>query len=245
MANNKTFSIETPYVTGLSRRQTLKWLGALSATAAFPLLSACDSNDAMTQVRAGHWPTLSLPPITAPGYGKDPNLIVPPQTAWPLTLNGTELTLVAVLADIIVPRDGTVPSASEVKVPDVINEWVSSPYSGQQQDRINIMSLMSWLNTEAKLRAQADFIAISLTQQMSIIDDIAFKRAYTSDNFGKPAIAFATLRKLVLAAFFCSPEGTNDLGYQGNVPISGDYPGPSKEAMIHLDGLLAELGLAL
>jgi hypothetical protein len=30
----------------------------------------------------------------------------------------------------------------------------------------------------------------------------------------------------------------------GNVPISGDYPGPSKEAKDHIDGVLEELGLS-
>jgi hypothetical protein len=245
MANNKMFSIETPYVTGLSRRQTLKWLGALSATTAFPLLSACVHKEELSEVSAVHWPTLSLPSITAPGYGKDPNLIMPPQTPWPLTLTGAELTLVALLADIIVPRDGAVPSASEVKVPDVINEWVSSPYSGQQQDRIKVMSLLSWLNTEGQYRAQKSFIELTATQQMAIIDDIAFRKAYSSTAFGKPAMAFAALRRLVLAAFFCSSPGSKDLGYQGNVAISGDYPGPSKEARAHLDSLLVQLGLSL
>lgn len=245
MANNKVFSVETPYLTSLSRRQTLKWLGALSATAAFPLLSSCGNNEVLSQVNAAHWPTLNLSPITALGYGKDPNLILPPETAWPLTLSGAELTLVAVLADIIVPRDGDVPSASEVKVPDVINEWVSSPYSGQQQDRIKVLSLLSWLNTEGQYRGQLNFIELTTTQQMAIIDDIAFKKAYSSAAFGKPAMAFNALSRLVLAAFFCSSQGSKDLGYQGNVAISGDYPGPSEEARAHLDSLLVQLGLSL
>jgi hypothetical protein len=243
MADNRYFSNTTPYVTGLSRRQTLKWLGALSATAAFPILSSCDSQKSLSEMNAAHWPTLKLPPIASKGYGKDPNLIIPPESPWPLTLSGNELTLVAVLADIIVPRDGEVPAASEVRVPEVINEWVSSPYSGQQQDRITVMSLLSWLNTEAQQRAQREFIELPQAQKMAIVDDIAFKKALSSETFGKPAIAFSTFRKLVLAAFFCSPEGTKDLGYMGNVPISGDYPGPSKDAMAHLDGLLAQLGL--
>jgi hypothetical protein len=48
----------------------------------------------------------------------------------------------------------------------------------------------------------------------------------------------------VLAAFFCTPEGCKDIGYLGNVPIAGDYPGPSDEAKAHLDQVLAELGLS-
>jgi hypothetical protein len=36
-----------------------------------------------------------------------------------------------------------------------------------------------------------------------------------------------------------------DVGYIGNVPISGEYPGPSKDAMTHLAGVLKQLGLPL
>ncbi len=44
-------------------------------------------------------------------------------------------------------------------------------------------------------------------------------------------------------AYFASPEGTKDLGYIGNIPIAGDYPGPTPEAIAHLDTILDELGL--
>ena len=34
------------------------------------------------------------------------------------------------------------------------------------------------------------------------------------------------------------------MGYQGGVPINGDYPGPTPEAMAHLEGVLEDLGLS-
>jgi hypothetical protein len=55
---------------------------------------------------------------------------------------------------------------------------------------------------------------------------------------------FDGLRRLVMTAYFSSPEGTTDIGYQGNIAIAGDYPGPTPEAMEHLDAVLQELGLA-
>ena len=243
---NKTFNSAAPYQSGLTRRDTLKWLGALSVTSAFPVLTACSDPAPVAEVAGkGHWPELKLAPITASGYGKDPNLIIPPRAPWPLIMSAEQLTLVAVLSDIIVPRDGDVPSATEVKVPEVVNEWVSSPYVGQEQDRLQILSLLSWLNTEAKQRFNRLFVDVQSAEQMAIIDDIAFKTAYSNEQFARPAGAFATLRRVVLAAFFCSPEGTKDLGYLGNTPIAGDYPGPTEEAMAHLNGLLDELGLSL
>ena len=50
-------------------------------------------------------------------------------------------------------------------------------------------------------------------------------------------------RQLVVGAYVTSPQGMQDLGYQGNVPIAGDYPGPTPEAMTHLHSLLNDLDL--
>lgn len=235
------YSSDKPYQSGLTRRDALKWMGALSLGAAVPAISGCKT----TSATAGNWPQLKLPPITAKGYGKDPILLTPNQQFWPLSLTTAQLTLVAVVSDIIVPSEGAIPSATQVKVPDVIDEWVSAPYERQQADRIEILNLLAWLDDESARRFNRLFVDISAVQQLIIIDDIAFKKAKLGDEFIHAANAFARLRQLVLAAFFCSPEGTKDIGYLGNRPIAGDYPGPTEEAMEHLDQVLNELGLSL
>jgi hypothetical protein len=238
-----------PYQSALTRRDALKWLSALSISAAFPALTACSSKstiaDTPITATTGHWPQLNFPPINAAGYGKDPDLILAPMSPWPRTLTSAQLTLVAVLADIIVPRDGTVPSASEVKVPDVVDEWVSAPYEQQQEDRAAILPLLAWLDDESRQRFDGLFVDISPAHQIAIIDDIAYKKAELVEEFARPTQAFSRLRRLVLACFFCSPEGVKDMGYLGNVPIAGDYPGPTDEAMVHLNKVLDELGLIL
>ncbi|WP_193165155.1 gluconate 2-dehydrogenase subunit 3 family protein [Microbulbifer hainanensis] len=246
MTSNSDNSMdEKPYKTTLTRRESLKWLGLLSAAVAVPAVISLSGGKTVAETGKAHWPKLSLPQVTGKGYGKDPNLIVPPEAPWPLTLEQQELNTIAVLSDIIVPREGNVPSASEVKVPDVVNEWVSAPYARQQADRLEVLSLVVWLEDEAKLRYDAGFRAITNMERLSIIDDIAYKKAYYTEEYSKPAEAFSRLRSLVLSAFFCTSEGTKDIGYMGNVPIAGDYPGPTKEAMQHLNGLLDQLGLSL
>ena len=50
-------------------------------------------------------------------------------------------------------------------------------------------------------------------------------------------------RGLVAGAYFSSPAGVAELGYRGNTPIAGPYPGPSPAALDHLNSLLDELGL--
>ena len=240
------------YQSGMSRRDSLKLLVALAASTMLPLLSGCEkagekaagAAPAVATKTGEHWPELQLTPVGNQGYGKDPNLIMPPKSPWPLTMTAAQLTLLAIVADILIPRDGQVPAASEVNVPAVVDEWVSAPYERQQQDRPIVMAALAWLDDEATMRYQAIFAKLTAAQRLTIIDDIAYNNEQTKPQFKRIANAFSHLRGLVVAAFFCTPEGTKDIGYVGNVPIAGDYPGPTAEAYAHLDKVLAELGLS-
>ena len=235
------------YTNRLSRRDSLKLLAALAASTLLPALPGCEPVPTTSKVgkAAGteHWPELKLPAINAKGYGKDPNLILPPDAPWPLTLTPAQLTMLALISDILVPQEGSSPSASQVQVPSVVDEWVSAPYPSQQRDRLTILSALAWIDDEAKLRFNSPFTALTATEQLAIVEDIAYDNENTPLQFQRIAKAFARLRNLVLAAYFCTPEGIKDIGYLGNVPIAGAYPGPTAEAYSHLDNTLAQLGL--
>jgi hypothetical protein len=232
------------YKRGLTRRQTLKWLGVMTASATVPAISGCQSIAISTAKMAGNWPDLKLEPITGPGYGTDPNLVSPPENPWPLTMTTDQRNLVASLCDILIPRQGTIPSASEVGVPELIDEWISAPYPSFQSDRVEILSGLVWIDEESLRRFGVRFVEADANQRLQIIDDIAYEEAEKSLSTIYIAKVFDGLRTLVTIAFFASPEGARDLGYKGNVPIAGDYPGPTAEAMQHLDQALEELGLA-
>lgn len=236
------------YANRLTRRESLKLLAALAASAMLPALPACASASTRGDVAAGtdegHWPELDLQPVTGDGYGKDPDLMSPPETPWPLTLTPAQLSLLALLSDIIVPAEGGSPSASAVQVPTVLDEWVSAPYPDQQRDRLTVLSALAWLDDEAALRFSQPFSALGAQQQLAIIDDVAYDNGQTPRRFQRMARAFARLRNMVLAAYFCTPEGMEDIGYIGNVAIAGDYPGPTPEAYSHLETVLAGLGLS-
>jgi hypothetical protein len=226
----------------LSRRESLKWLGAMLAGGALATSAARHVVAAeIPGAISGHWPALKLPPVTASGYGQDPDLMTPVRAPWPTTLSVSELATVALLADILIPREGQVPSAAELHVPDVVDEWVSAPYAEQQQDRLAILSLLEWLDDEADLRFGKSFAKLGEKRQLKIVDDIAGYEA--AEEFKPAAAAFERLRAIVLAAFYCSPEGHADIGYLGGVVIAGDYPGPTREAKAHLAEILASLGL--
>jgi len=224
----------------LTRRESLKWLGAIAAGVSVPLIHGCDRKP--VPGTDAHWPDLQLQPITAAGYGTDPNVMAP-STPWPLTMTAEQRELTSLIADTLVPREGDHPSASEVNVTDVVDEWVSAPYPTFQSDRLKILSGLAWLDDESMQRFDRKFVAASAEQHLEIIDDIAWEEAESDPRFARMAGVFDGLRRLVMSAYFSSPEGTRDIGYQGNVPLAGDYPGPTPEAMEHLDGVLQELGL--
>lgn len=231
------------YISGMTRRESLKWLGLLAAGSAVSLTAGCSKVLEETISPQGHWPSLELPPITAKGYGTDPNMLLPPESPWPLTLTNEQLTQVAILANYIVPREGDSPSASEVNVPSVIDEWVSSPYNGQQKDRVTILHGLAWIDDESMLRYEKVFAKLEIAQQKAILDDISYFDDNTPAQFQRIGNAFLRFKNLILGAYFCTPQGCKDIGYLGNVPIAGDYPGPTAQAKAHLDGVLAELGL--
>jgi len=233
------------YKSTMTRRQSFKWFGVLSACSVLPTVSGCSTLADIETLIVGHWPDVKLPPITATGYGKDPNLLMPPESPWPLTLTTEQLTLIAVLSDIVCPKEGSVPSASEVNVPDVIDEWVSAPYKMQQEHRLYLLSSLIWIDDESVLRFKQKFVKLTNEEQLVIIKDIAYDNEDTPSEFRFIAQAFNLIRQLVLSAFFSSPEGTKDIGYMGNVAIAGDYPGPTDEAMEHLNNVLGDLGLTL
>lgn len=221
---------ETPV---LSRRTTLRWLAA--AMAAGPL-AACGESPSGIGWRVPQ-------PITGPGYGRDPNLLEP-SYPWPLTLTRDELLAATALADLILPVDGDNPAASAVGVPAFIDEWVSAPYPDQQKDRELVVPGLAWLDAESLSRNGRRFGHADIAAQQAIAEDIAW-RDRVKPGLEQPAAFFARMRELTMGAWFTSAAGWSYLGYAGNTPSSGDYAGPPTEALEHLRGVLAGMGLEL
>ena len=155
-----------------------------------------------------------------------------------------QLRVTAVLADMILPEDATSPSASAVGVPDFIDEWVSAPYEAQQNDRSIVLDGLLWIEQQSLDRFGVSFVAAEPAQHAEILDDIAYAERIEPGDEAATAF-FARLRFLVIGAYYTTQEGIDDIGYLGNQPIAGEYPGPTPEAMAHLRAALANLGLDL
>jgi hypothetical protein len=107
---------------------------------------------------------------------------------------------------------------------------------------VMILSGLAWLDTESTARFGKTFAQAGDAQQRAIFDSIAFK-ANIKPGYERPARFFARLRSLLMGGFYSLPEGMKDIGYIGNAPIAGGYPGPTPEAMAHLNAALAKLGI--
>ena len=260
------------YQHSLSRRDSLKLFAALASSSLLPTLTGCEpaatqmvAPVAASSLVAPPWPQLTLTPLHSAGYGKDPNLLIKPAAPWPLTLTAAQLASLALLADLILPRQGEWPAASELAVPTVLDEWVSAPYPNQQQDRLMLLSLLGWLDAAAQQQGLRQFtdprqVAVGTTStsaepanksaavqstrfalQRTVLDAIAGPTV--AAEFRQAAQAFDRLRQLVVAAYYCHETGSKLLGYQGNTAIAGDYPGPTAAAYQHLNAQLSKLGL--
>ncbi|MEO5772812.1 MAG: gluconate 2-dehydrogenase subunit 3 family protein [Sphingomicrobium sp.] len=214
----------------IDRRVTLQWMLGAMAVGAAPVQSA------YAAVPTSPWPSVNPDPVKGPGYGTDPKLLEP-VVPWPKTLTAVQLATAAALCDTILPAEGKYPAPSAIGIHQFVDEWVSAPYPQQVADRAVILNGFAWLEAEAQSRYGSRYAQLDETKRSLILADAA-----KADARGK---AFLDRMKfLTTGAYFTSEQGIEELGYVGNTPITdGDYPGPTKEALAHLDGVLAALNL--
>ncbi len=225
----------------VSRRTTIKWLAASMAVAH----TGCSRDD--KQVGAEIPPAngdLLLGTAATPdgiAYGTDPDLMNP-VVPWSRTMTEAQLATAAVLCDMIIPADEHSPAASTVGVPDFIDEWISAPYAEQQGDRPYVLDGLEWLEATSREKFGSSFSEASEEQKSSLLDSLAYPSA-NSAQLADQIEFFRRFRFLTTGAFYSSEAGIRDVGYIGNTAIVGPYPGPSDEAMEHLNGVLKQLGL--
>ena len=134
-----------------------------------------------------------------------------------------EMATITVLGDIILPKDATSGSASDAKVPDFIEFIVKDmPYH-----QTPLRGGLRWLDMQSLHRFEKTFVDCSHTQQIEIVEDIAYPEikdpiAKTGRKI-KPGMEqgisfFGKMRDLVMTGFYTSEIGVKDLGYMGNVP---------------------------
>lgn len=207
-----------PDLPRLDRRTAIKWMLAAGAAAA------------ITDRTLFAQPTGTAAPA-AQGYGPDPvlNRDYKPGELWPLTMTAAQRRTAAALCAIIIPAEGNVPSAAELGVHDFIDEWISSPYPGQQGDREIVLAGLGWINREAQQRCGQDFPELNAQQSAAICDDLCHAPDAKPEH-AEGAKFFAKFRDLTASGFFTTPAGMKDIGYVGNIPLA-EFKGPPRAVL--------------
>lgn len=217
----------------ISRRVTLAWVAAAST-----LPYAVSAQDAAAPAP---WNDDAITPLTAPGYGQDPDL-QNPTVPWPLTLNPHQRQAVRTAADLMLPADKHSPSGGALHLDAFLDEWISAPYPDQQRDRALMLHGLEWLDAECRQRFNTDFAGATDAQRSAVFDLIAWHQKI-APGYERPAQFFARLRGLMMIGFYSLPEGAADIGYMGNKPSLGPYAGPTREALAHFNQAMTKLGL--
>lgn len=185
------------------------------------------------------WPQ-TPPPALAKGYGRDPDLMNP-TVPWPLTLTAAQRKTIDLLGDLILPKDAVSPGAGALGVGAFIDEWISAPYPIQRADREKVIGGLAWLDAQSRVLHSKGFEAITPSQRGGLLDALSVPTPVA--RMAAPVAFMDTLRKLFVLGFYSLPEGKADMGYIGDQPTPGAYPGPSREALTHLARALDGMGL--
>lgn len=230
----------------LSRRITMQWM----VTAAMLPLARWSPSAMAAALDAG--PGVAPPfdvivdwPVTRPialgtGYGRDPDLLNP-KVPWGLTLSSAQRRTVDLLGDMILPADSVSPGAGALGVGAFIDEWISAPYPIQQADREKVISGLAWLDAQSRVVHGHAFDANTPLQRGGLLDALSVPVPIA--KMAAPVAFMDTLRKLFVLGFYSLPEGKADMGYIGDQPMAGEYPGPSREALAHFAKVLDTMGL--
>jgi hypothetical protein len=124
-----------------------------------------------------------------------------------------EMATIALLADIIIPKDDISGSATEAGVPAFIEFIVKD----MPQHQIPMRGGLKWLDLQCFQRYQKAFKDCSSQQQIEMVDAIAYPE--TAKPEMKQGVAFFNLmRNLTASGFYTSEMGVKDVGYMGNKP---------------------------
>jgi gluconate 2-dehydrogenase gamma chain len=124
-----------------------------------------------------------------------------------------EMATIAVLADIIIPRDETSGSATDAKVPDFIEFIVKD----MPQHQVPMRGGLRWLDVQCMKRFKKSFKDCSANEQLQMVDEIAYPEKAKPEV--KQGVSFFNLmRNLTATGFYTSEIGVKDLGYAGNKP---------------------------
>ncbi|MCC6288825.1 MAG: gluconate 2-dehydrogenase subunit 3 family protein [Chitinophagaceae bacterium] len=123
-----------------------------------------------------------------------------------------EMATLAILADIIIPKDDKSGSATDTKVPDFI-EFMAKDMPSLQ---VPLRGGLRWLDVQCLNRFGNSFADATEAQRLEMVNDIAYPED-VKPGMEQGVAFFNRMRDLTASGFFTTEMGINDLGYVGNV----------------------------
>lgn len=191
----------------MDRRKYLKTLAAGSVGAGL-FLESCDTPPQQAAVEVPATFTIDRTPAE---LERDQKLMADK------FFDDHEMKTIGILANIIIPKDETSGSATDAGVPAFI-EFIAKDMPRYQTP---LRGGLRWLDLQCMNRFAADFATCSSSQQLELVDEIAFPEKANPAQLQGVAF-FNTMRDLTACGFFTSEIGIKDLGYAGNKPNQWD-----------------------
>lgn len=189
----------------MDRRKSLKAL-AVGTISGAVLLDACkpgDKKDAANKSLADGF-TLDRQPEELERYEK-----VTSETFF----NAHEMSTIAVLSDIIIPKDEVSGSATDAKVPDFIEFIVKD----MPQHQTPMRGGLRWLDIHSFKKKGKSFVDLDEKSRLEIVDEIAYPQK-AAPEVAQGVAFFSLIRNLTATGFYTSKIGVEDVGYKGNQP---------------------------
>ena len=157
----------------------------------------------------------------------------------PAALSAHQFRTVTRLAELIVPADEGGGSAVEAGAPEFIDLLCS-----QNPDLLRIYADgLAWVDAATRRTRDRTFVDASAAQQTALLDGlVAAERGEPSSPALQEGLGFFNwVRRMTVDAYYTSPIGIADVGFQGN-RVLGAYSTP-REAVEFIARTADELGL--
>jgi hypothetical protein len=215
---------------GNERREILRYIGIAAVAATFPGFSqwvfACPQEHPQ-----------------APATEK-------PDAYTPLFFTPEQYRMVEHLAEIIIPEDDT-PGAKQAGVAEFIDFMVANrvPVSTSRDIRstddavaagkeaqTRFLAGLDWMNARSRSEFERPFMDCSLEQQMSLLEELAFKEKFKPTTESGRAF-FQMMRDYTVVGYYTTKIGLQSLGYPGLRTVWPSMPGcihPADPEHVHL-----------
>lgn len=188
----------------MDRRESIKSL-LLGSVAAGLVLQGCAPDEMST----------AMPEVNqTPFYGRTPEEVLRDKKLHEdIFFNEHELSTIAVLCDIILPKNTSYGSATDVGV----DEFIAFIVKDMTYQKTPLRGGIMWLDSFSNKSYNKEFIACSEKEQLNMCDQIAYPDK-TAPELIQGEKFFSSMRNLTMTGYFTSKVGIEDLGYKGNTP---------------------------